>query len=247
MSPPSPGPYSDVDTLRGFYVERDMTLQEVADAFDCSITTIHYWVEKHDLRRERDPWRDPDVLRDLYHDQGLTLEEVASELDCSMKAINTAFRDFEIPRRSPSGRPRVSEQVPSLDEADELRRLYHGQELGAKEIGEKLGVGSSTVLRYLEKHGIERREPWEVHFEGGHEYYYGPNWYEQRRRARKRDGYVCRKCGLSDEDHSEEYGKSLHVHHITKFRKFEDYEEANRITNLLTLCRPCHVQVEHGD
>lgn len=87
-------------------------------------------------------------------------------------------------------------------------------------------------------------------WKGGYVGYYGPNWYTQREKARERDGYECRICGMGDEDHTEEYGKELPVHHIDPFRTFkpfesvEDYERANSLDNLITLCDPHHHEVE---
>lgn len=74
---------------------------------------------------------------------------------------------------------------------------------------------------------------------------YGPNWKTQRRRALARDNHQCRMCGASE--------GMLHVHHIRPFREFnyapgqnENYQEANQLDNLITLCPSCHRQAEAG-
>ncbi len=79
---------------------------------------------------------------------------------------------------------------------------------------------------------------------------YGPNWAEQRARARARDGYRCRRCGISEA----ELGRELDVHHVVPFREFgydprdparaNRYLEANCLDNLVTLCPACHRQAE---
>lgn len=68
-------------------------------------------------------------------------------------------------------------------------------------------------------------------------YYRGPNWHRQREKARERDDYECQNCGSV---------KQLQVHHITPYESFDDYEEANRLQNLITLCTSCHHQLEWG-
>ena len=84
-------------------------------------------------------------------------------------------------------------------------------------------------------------------WKGGTIEYYGPNWRKQRRAARKRDGYKCRVCNKKQK------GRALDVHHIKPFRDFgyvpgknDNYREANRLTNLISLCKSCHKNVECG-
>lgn len=74
----------------------------------------------------------------------------------------------------------------------------------------------------------------------------GPNWEQQRNQARERDGYRCVHCGMPERS-----GQAHDVHHILPFRTFgyvrgenDRYLEANRLENLVTLCRSCHYRVE---
>lgn len=84
--------------------------------------------------------------------------------------------------------------------------------------------------------------------------YYGPDWNEQRRRVIKRDNNTCQHCGKPGED------IKLDVHHKVPFGEFEredvkedadaidrfDYEEANKLDNLILLCESCHKKAELG-
>lgn len=74
----------------------------------------------------------------------------------------------------------------------------------------------------------------------------GPDWPTQRDRARARDGYRCVRCGAVERP-----GRQHDVHHVIPFREFgwvpgenDRYREANRLTNLITLCPQCHRLVE---
>lgn len=71
---------------------------------------------------------------------------------------------------------------------------------------------------------------------GGHLEYRGENWSAQRAAARKRDNDTCQDCGR--------HGRNLPVHHITPFRLCADYLAANDLSNLRTLCPPCHSQAD---
>jgi len=80
-------------------------------------------------------------------------------------------------------------------------------------------------------------------WKGGYEPYYGSNWRKQRRRARERDNNECQACGVGEDE------TTLCVHHIKPFREFAagdetDYEAANELENLVTLCRSCHKKYE---
>ncbi len=70
---------------------------------------------------------------------------------------------------------------------------------------------------------------------------YGPNWQEQRDKARARDGFACRYCGAPERDGQHQ------VHHISPFLSFgyvpgqnDMFELANKVGNLTTLCAACH-------
>jgi len=79
-------------------------------------------------------------------------------------------------------------------------------------------------------------------WKGGYEPYYGPNWQRQRARARARDQFVCQVCGISEK----ELGQELDVHHLIPFSRFEteDYETANCLANLRSLCPHHHHSLE---
>jgi len=83
------------------------------------------------------------------------------------------------------------------------------------------------------------------HWKGGSIGYYGPTWYSQRRNAIERDDEQCQDCGLTRDEYYDEYGRDLEVHHITPIRTFTDTEEANQLSNLITLCKSCHIQREN--
>lgn len=83
------------------------------------------------------------------------------------------------------------------------------------------------------------------HWKGSlYPYYYGSQWDRQAEKARLRDGFRCRVCGLAQADNY----RALDVHHIKPFTQFKRVEKhlANRLSNLITLCHPCHMGVECG-
>lgn len=84
---------------------------------------------------------------------------------------------------------------------------------------------------------------------GGYEPYYGPNWREKRRQVLIRDQARCQDCGKTDQQSLQQHGASLEIHHQTPFREFRNddevnYQAANRLENLITLCKTCHLSRE---
>ncbi|ELY68839.1 homing endonuclease associated repeat-containing protein [Natrinema versiforme] len=73
---------------------------------------------------------------------------------------------------------------------------------------------------------------------GGREY--GADWIYIRKDILERDDYQCLACGLTEDEHQEEFGTSLNVHHRNPVRNYEEPEDAHDPENLVTLCRSCH-------
>lgn len=68
----------------------------------------------------------------------------------------------------------------------------------------------------------------------------GPNWQQQRKAALKKCSYKCLDCGMTELESIEKYGSSLDVDHVTPFHNFNNYKEANRVSNLESRCKSCH-------
>lgn len=69
---------------------------------------------------------------------------------------------------------------------------------------------------------------------------YGAGWQKVREAVRKRDQYKCQVCGAKESTREHD------VHHKIPFRAFASAAQANRLENLITLCRTCHQKVEQN-
>lgn len=79
-------------------------------------------------------------------------------------------------------------------------------------------------------------------FVHGGNIYYGPNWKEISLSIRERDNFTCQRCLLQTNEKGQ-----LDVHHIVRLFLFnENYDEANKESNLVTLCKSCHNIVEYN-
>ena len=87
--------------------------------------------------------------------------------------------------------------------------------------------------------GEQVEEPFRLRLEGRPEYR-GGNWEVQATRARERDGFRCEVCGITEAA----LKRQLDVHHVVPFRLFESAADANRLSNLISVCRSCHRRLE---
>lgn len=115
------------------------------------------------------------------------------------------------------------------------------------EIAEECRVNHSTILKFMRKYGIERRNRSESRrdrhlaeansaWKGGvAQWPYSRNWQELAQQIRDRDQWTCQDCG----ECRQRWGAALHVHHIDENKLNDDP------ANLVSLCARCHM-VRHG-
>jgi transposase-like protein len=235
-------PWQDKDTLVELYVEEGLTTTEIGEKLDCGEGTVWRWLDKHDIpRRNRGPKRthtelsDPDWLREQYVDEKKTAYEIAQELGCSDVNVYYWMNKHGLETRSEHNGQLLADE--RLADKSWLREKHYDDQWSYRKIASECGVHPSSVQQWMERHGLE--------YQAKKEDYYGPNWDEQREARLDRDGWECVVCGMTNAEHEKEYNRELNVHHIRPLRKFRDgdsidFEAANAIENLITLCGPCH-------
>jgi len=143
--------------------------------------------------------------------------------------VNLLYSNSMIDNRKYLGRVSVTRETVGFKKI----RLYTQEILGYEELDlpkrriETIAVwielAASAVERIREK-GLWRNDPND----------YGKSWKQIKEQIRKRDDYCCKHCGI------QESGSAHDVHHIVPLRKFADINEANKDSNLTTLCPRCH-------
>jgi DNA-directed RNA polymerase specialized sigma24 family protein len=169
-------PLKSEEWLREQYWEEGRSVADIADELGISSTPVRTWMRKHGIDT-RDNYQqvqgetlrkleDAEWLREQYCDEGLTLDKIAEDLNVSSRTVRRWMEDHSIERRD-SGhslllnselRDRHPDRIMELLRDEEwLREQYVDEKRSTHQIGDELGVNGSTVGRWMEKHGIERR------------------------------------------------------------------------------------------
>ncbi len=179
---------------------------------------------------------------DTYLVEALDFEEKIARLrpiDCdyfteTLSEIDiTKVSDWDS-QRIPAGEINLGEiMVTSRVVAFRKIRWYTNEHLGAEDLDMPAHT-LQTVAYWLTIDDQAVKILSQLNLWSGAPINYGPNWEDQRLAARQRDGFTCQHCG------KRETYQEHHVHHKTPFRRFESFQQANRLENLITLCPSCH-------
>lgn len=254
---------SDGQWLREQYVEQKRTVQDIADICGCARYTAHRKLIAQGIEiRSPGPslegnipderLADKEWLREQYADKKRSMADIAEQCECHKRTVGKWLHRHNIDV------PEGGNQSPAdqrLTDTDWLREQYIESENSMPEIANEIGCSVYAVFCWLNRHGIETRGPGshdglsgENHpqWKGGY-FPYGAGWTEEKRRTvRERDNFTCQEpnCTVTQEEHVDQHGERLHVHHLRKARDVDDPEKRNAKKNLITLCRGCHARWE---
>lgn len=135
-----------------------------------------------------------------------------------------------------------------------LREQYLERRRNAPEIAAECNVNVTTIIRYMERYGIERRTTKESlkgvqagaknpAWKGGvtperQRLYKQGGWREFTKQIFARDGYVCQRCKQGISGNKKRSGAA---HHIKSWAGHPELRFDP--TNVITLCRKCHLWV----
>lgn len=217
------------EKLEILYIEEKLSVEKIARKLHCSGNTVLRNLKQNDIPRRspseanRKWFVSEELIKHLYVEEELSVPRIAQKLNVPDYAIYRLMEKLSMPRRGPVERQLL---IWRRTEYAEHMSLVHKGQKPWNTGKERPDVRGANNPRWT----------------GGYKPYYGPNWYRQKRKARKRDNGVCQECGISSSE------KRLDVHHIIPFRKYglEKFEEANRLENLITLCCSCHTTLERS-
>lgn len=72
----------------------------------------------------------------------------------------------------------------------------------------------------------------------------GAGWNKIAEECRERHGRKCAHCGISEQEGIEKKWGRLQVHHKKPFHQWRNKKDANKQSNLVALCKPCHTKAD---
>lgn len=228
------------EELRELYVDQKLTYVEVGERLDCSRDKVKYWISQYDIPKRGRP------TGELHHNYRGRVE-----LECETCGDVFERGPWEVDESRFCSVDCYGEWLSTLTGPDAPRWNGGKTELVCEQCGDTYKIDPNEAERsrfcsvscmnvWMSESFVGENSPM---WNGGAVEYYGPNWRSQRRKCLERDGYQCVICGRG----VDELGQEPDVHHIEPFKQYESSRLANRLSNLVTLCRSHHMSTEHGN
>lgn len=219
-------PWRDEMALRRAYIGGDKTTTELAEAWGCSPSTISNWLNRHDIETGGESMR------------GARKQYAAM---FTMPARSTSYEVWADNRENHVQVHRLLAVAEYGFDAVADKEVHHTNQVPWDNRPENLKVLSKEEHSSIhgKMHGFDSPRSGT---ETGSCPQYGANWDKQRKKALNRDNKDCVVCGAG----ADELGRTPDVHHIRPRREYVDeqgnldYEAANDLENLVTLCQAHH-------
>lgn len=232
--------------------KRGMSVADIADDYGVSNTPIRKRLKENNISFRGDAVSQNDTTYEEYYDEwerlyvkkGWHTTEVGEEFGVPANTVARSLKRRGVELRSVSEAKRNDD----VYDEDRLRQLYVKEDLSIPKVADRMSVTYAVVYRALKHFGFEitrkfqtgPNHHWWREENRRDKYYSSKEWRELRERRIEKDKYECVACGHSRQNHKEEFGCDLHVHHITPVEQFDNREDADYIENLITLCASCH-------
>ena len=178
------------------------------------------------------------LLERLYYDEKMGIKQIAKHINVSDRNLWNWFDELGIERRDKSeavtlqwvGNDERKEQITEIFTKSIKSYYANGGISPAKlpHVRKKISQAKMGKKNWMYGRFGAKNPMWQ----GGKITYRGKGWDSIRVQVKRRDKNKCRRCGTD---------KDLTVHHIVPYRETQD----NSFDNLVTLCRKCHIKVEH--
>jgi len=224
---------SDIKFIRNNY--KTMTYSEIAKVLGRSAGSIKDKARKLGLNKVRVLTdNEKEFIKENY--KTMKYKEIAEKLNISTDLLKSKMqKEMKLKRR-------ITIPHHYTDEENEFIKNNY-LNMKSKDIGKKFNTDANSIHNQLKKLGLARDSTWsgEKHpnYQGGIAFEpYDSNFhYKFKTLIKQRDGFLCQKCGMREEDSKTLFTKGLAVHHIDYNKKLTIKE------NCCSLCLRCNSEV----
>lgn len=251
------------ELLENLYSKKRLLFKEIAKRTNRTGKSVCNDLRFHRIPKRGRARRIPkNVLEKLYVTKRLSLKKISDKFDRTIESIRHDLIFYGIPRRKWRGGGRGRGSWPPRLSKETLENLYVKRKMSSLEIAEKTNRGKHGILIALGFHGIQMRTVSAAHrlaiskgrtpsiegeknpmWRGGISFeLYSPEFNEKlKEKIRRRDEYICQRCGKTQEQELNELNKKLAIHHI-------DHDKQNcNPSNLITLCASCNSKTNFSE
>lgn len=234
-------PWRDKDKFVKLYKEKRMMMNEMAEKWNCTKSTVSYWAEKHNIDKKLEyKKKPPDEWFVKKYREGYSGYEIAEEVNVSARRVYSILEENEV---------EVSRK--GEVEAEDLVEMYNDG-CSYRDIREKYNISYKRIRDILIENDCEVREHTH-HFVPGKEHpawnggkkNYGFKWKDIRDDIIERENNKCFLCSIPEDWNKCISKRGLEVHHIEPYKNFDSDEEAHQMNNLIALCSFCHRRIEN--
>ena len=204
--------YRNEDWLRKKYVDEKLSMSEIADICGCYPSTLQRWLSKFNIETRG-------FGESKYHD--------------NLEGENNPFYGKT---HSKETKKKLSENMKKAWEEGDIREKR--EKWLKTEEAKKIAIENLPDDNKGENNGNWKGGVREKYYDGT----YGWTWSKIRQIVLKRDNYSCRRCGMTNEEHTDKYGQGLQVHHKVEYPICREH----KTDNLISLCVVCHNKIHGG-
>jgi len=103
-----------------------------------------------------EPWKDEYLMHRFYHEVGMTYKEISEYMPVTKSSVHQNARKMGISRETPDPEEYDLPEKPYKDR-DLMRELYVEEVMSTNDIAALFDCSPTTVSKYLDEHGIEKR------------------------------------------------------------------------------------------
>ena len=157
-------PWVSREKFKKLYVEEDLTINEIADEWDCYHETVREWRKKHDFEVHYDyengnihdetPWQERENLVKFHHGKEMSMREMADEWGTRRDTIYKWVDKHSVEKRENHKYGEPDDK--RYRDREWLYEKYVEEGMGMKEIGDLCGCSAATIQKWKDKMGIKR-------------------------------------------------------------------------------------------